>query len=44
MNLRRHSTLTVTLTLAALAGASFVAYVSGALATRPLSSVREEES
>jgi hypothetical protein len=35
MNLRKHRTLTVTLALAALAGASFVAYVSGALATNP---------
>jgi quercetin dioxygenase-like cupin family protein len=35
MNLRSHRTLRVTLTLAALASASFVVYVSGALATNP---------
>ena len=35
MNLRTHRTISVALALAALAGASFVAYVSGALATDP---------
>ena len=35
MNLRSHRTISVALAVAALAGASFVAYVSGALATAP---------
>jgi quercetin dioxygenase-like cupin family protein len=35
MNVRSHRTISVALAVAALAGASFVAYVSGALATAP---------
>jgi quercetin dioxygenase-like cupin family protein len=35
MHLRKHTTVGVALALAALAGASFVTYVSGALATTP---------
>jgi quercetin dioxygenase-like cupin family protein len=35
MNLRSHRTISAALALAALAGASFVTYVSGALATSP---------
>src|SRR4051812_17901682 len=35
MNLRSHKKISVALTLAALAGASFVTYTSGALATAP---------
>ena len=38
MYLRRNRTISVALALAAIAGASFVAYVSGALATPPAES------